>query len=796
MELIMQLVVPVSGIIALLTALIFAFRVNHTNPGNETMVGIADSIRTGAKAFLRREYSVLVFFIIGITILLSIALSPWTGLVYVIGAVTSALTGYIGMMMATAANVRVANVVEGSIKKALRVAFEGGAVLGMSVVGIGLTGLSVTYFLLNYFGEGVFDPITIIAGYGFGASSIALFARVGGGIYTKSADVGADLVGKVEQSIPEDDPRNPATIADNVGDNVGDIAGMGADLYESYVSTLVGAMTIGAIIFGFTGILLGLVIAAVGIIGGILGTFFVSAKETPEMDFTQKTKQAMGALRRGTLASFFITIAAVFLICYFFPLGNMVSNPYESDRTAVSKEINQLMVASTYESYETSQTKIERIVRSLPVKSETNRQALLNEFNNLTIQIANRDGSEYQGIFTSINEDRIGQIVGMHANPEQVKRLVSDVAALELRDTLNPWTSNNIAIFLSVLLGLIAGLVIGYITEYYTSDSYRYVKRIAKSSQTGAATNIITGLSVGLYSTAIPVLVTAIAIIGSYTLAGTFGIPMAAVGILATMGYLLSIDGYGPITDNAAGIAEMAGLGEEARTRAEALDSVGNTTAAINKGFAISAAAFTAFALFLAYQKSTGLETISITDPWVIAGLFVGGMLPFFFSALTISAVGKGAEEMVHEVRRQFKEIDGLMEGKAKADYARCVDISTRSALFQMIIPGGLAILAPIVVGFLMGPAALGGLLAGAIVSGFLMAIFMANVGGAWDNAKKYIEGGNFGGKRSPAHKAAVVGDTVGDPLKDTSGPSLNILIKLMSIIGLIIAPLIMEFWG
>lgn len=657
-----------TGFFALVFAGYFAWSVNRQKAGTAKMKEISDAIREGAMAFLYREYRTLIVFIIIVAIGLAWVIHPYTGLAFVTGAICSGLAGYLGMKAATNANVRTANASEKGLGKALRIAFSGGGVLGMAVVGLGLLGLTISYHVLFYAFEDAYKAVEIVAGFGFGASSIALFARVGGGIYTKGADVGADLVGKVEKGIPEDDPRNPAVIADNVGDNVGDIAGMGADLFESYVASLIGAMTIGAILFGPIGVVLPLAIRGAGILAGIIGTLFVRSGEDEGLDFQEQTNKARSALNRGTFTTCILTIIATyFLVMY---------------------------------------------------------------------------------------------------------------------------TLGEIGIFYAVLAGLIAGLLIGKITEYYTSDRGSPVQSIVRASQTGPATNIITGFAVGMRSTALPIIVVSVALLSAYHFAGLYGIPMAAVGLLATLGMILSVDGYGPITDNAAGIAEMAGMGAETRKRAEALDSVGNTTAAISKGFAICSAAFTTFALFSAYSMVVGLESISIMNPEVLVGLFIGGMLPFLFCAITISAVGKAAFLMVNEVRRQFKEIDGLIEGKARPDYKRCVDISTKAALKEMIAPGALAVVAPILVGFILGAEALGALLAGAIVTSFLLAITMANAGGAWDNAKKYIEAGNLGGKGSASHKAAVVGDTVGDPFKDTSGPSLNILIKLMSIISLVLAPL------
>ena len=662
-----------AGIIAMCFAIYYAHSIKQKSELPEKMNEIVQAIKLGAMTFLNREFKSLIFFVIAIAILLGLVIHPLTAGAFVFGAFCSALAGYLGMRAATSANGPTALEAQNSIGGALRIAFCGGSVLGFSVVGLGLLGLSVALFVLGQFlGGDVTKTIEVVAGFSFGASSVALFARVGGGIYTKAADVGADLVGKVEAGIPEDDPRNPAVVADNVGDNVGDIAGMGADLFESNVASIIGAMTIGVVSFGVAGATLPLMFAALGIFASILGTFFVRWRESKESSFQEQTQKARSALNRGT----FITVGLTAIGGYF----------------------------------------------------------------------------------------------------------------------LVKWQINDVGVYFAALAGVIAGLIIGFITEYYTSDRNKPVKNIAESSQTGPAMTIISGLSVGLVSTALPIIVVAIAIFLAYHFGELFGIAMVAVGLLSSLGMILSVDGYGPITDNAAGIAEMASLGKETRERAEALDSVGNTTAAIGKGFAISSAAFTAFALFWAYAeviKAKGYSiTMSITEPNVLIGLFIGGMLPMLFCAMTLSAVGKAGFEMVSEVRRQFKTIKGLMEGKAKPDYRRCVDISTKRALREMILPGLLAVVSPILVGLILGPEALGGLLAGAVVTGFLLAVMMANAGGAWDNAKKYIEAGNLGGKGSENHKASVVGDTVGDPFKDTSGPSLNILIKLMSIVALVFAPL------
>ncbi len=661
---------PIVGIIALVFAYMLASKINKVDVGNERMKEISSYIHEGAMAFLTREYRTLVVFIAVLFVVLAIGINLLTALCFLVGALFSTLAGFFGMQVATKANVRTANAAkEGGMNKALSIAFSGGAVMGMAVVGLGLLGVGQLFIILLGMGNDPSKAANILTGFGLGASSLALFGRVGGGIYTKAADVGADLVGKVEAGIPEDDPRNPAVIADNVGDNVGDVAGMGADLFESYVGSIISAITLGLIAkegaYGLNGAMFPLALAGTGIIASIVGTFFVKGDENSDPH---------KALKMGTYVSGIITIVVGFVL---------------------SKQL-------------------------------------------------------------------LGNLEG----------------------------------FWAVVIGLAVGMAIGQLTEIYTSGDYAYVKKIADQSETGPATTIISGLAVGMVSTAWPVILMALGILLAYGVAGLYGIALAAVGMLATAGMTVAVDAYGPIADNAGGIAEMCELPKEVRAVTDKLDSVGNTTAAIGKGFAIGSAALTALALFASYTAAAKLEGIDLTNPTVIAGMLIGGMLPFLFSAMTMEAVGKAAFQMIEEVRRQFKEIPGIMEGKAKPDYATCVDISTGAALKEMMIPGILAVVSPIATGLLLGTEGLGGLLAGALVSGVLMAIMMANAGGAWDNAKKYIESGHHGGKGSEPHKAAVVGDTVGDPFKDTSGPSINILIKLMTIVSLVFAPLFVQYGG
>lgn len=652
----LKFLAPALAVVALLFAFYKIAFVSKQDAGTERMKEIAAAINDGAKAFLFAEYKILAIFVVVLFVAIGLGLGSWiTALCFLFGALFSILAGYIGMNVATKANVRTANAARTSgMNKALSIAFSGGSVMGMCVVGLGLLGASVLFL--------IFKDTSVLFGFSLGASSIALFARVGGGIYTKAADVGADLVGKVEAGIPEDDPRNPAVIADNVGDNVGDVAGMGADLFESYVGAIISAMTLGAVViaeFGDLSVIFPLVIAACGILASVIATFFVRGKEG---------SNPHKALKMGSYVSALLVVIASIIL-------------------------SKVMLGS------------------------------------------------------------YGPAI-------------------------------------AIVAGLVVGLVIGVVTEVYTSGDYKFVKKIAQQSETGSATTIISGTAVGMMSTWVPVILICVGIFLAYKFAGLYGIALAAVGMLSTTGITVAVDAYGPIADNAGGIAEMSGLDHSVREITDKLDAVGNTTAAMGKGFAIGSAALTALALFVSFTQATGLtaDQVALTSPTVVIGLLIGGMLPFVFSAMTMDSVSKAAYSMIEEVRRQFREIPGIMEGKAKPDYKTCVAISTTAALKEMLVPGIMAVVAPLAVGLILGSTALAGLLAGSLVSGVMMAMFMSNAGGAWDNAKKYIEEGHHGGKGSDAHKAAVVGDTVGDPFKDTSGPSINILIKLMTVVSTVFA--------